>query len=93
MRTCVLLISLALCACSSRQTCLPARATPPGDCPSGVFADATVTDPTCFSTNGVPLCRDPTDLCLVCSGPDFPDGCRVHTSGNNYECVHACGDC
>jgi hypothetical protein len=92
MRTVALLLGLALGGCGSDH-CLPARATPPPDCPDGTFADATVLDPTCISAEGGPLCRDPTDTCLLCSGSDFADGCRVHTTGNNYECVHRCRDC
>lgn len=93
MRICALLISVALFGCSNGYSCAPARANPSPDCPDGTFSDASVNDTTCLDPNGVPFCRAPTDLCLVCTGSDFPDGCRVHSTGNNYECVHRCSAC
>ena len=94
MRTWCLLVALTLVGCGANGgRCLPAAATPPPDCPDGAFPDASTLDPTCISSDGEPVCRDPTDLCLVCSGADFVDGCRVHTTGNNYECVHSCSKC
>ena len=93
MRIPVLLVALALVGCDAGRDCAPARPIPVPDCPDGTFADASVIDPICISSSGAPLCREPTDLCLICSGSDFADGCRVHTTGNNYECVHGCSAC
>lgn len=90
MRICVLLFTLGAFGCGQDE-CLPARATPPADCPSGTFADASTNDPICVSSTGLPLCRDPMTTCLVCTGSDFTDGCRIAGTGN--ECVHQCAAC
>ena len=90
MRICALLFTLAAFGCG-RDDCLPARSSPPPDCPSGTFADASVNDPICVSSTGLPICRDPMNACLMCTGADFTDGCRI--AGTDNECVHQCAAC
>ncbi len=92
MRIAAVVLAVTLFGCASdRGACLPAPPTPPADCPDGTFADASTNDPICVAATGEPTCRDPLDACLLCTGTNFPDGCRIHGTAN--ECVHRCSSC
>jgi hypothetical protein len=94
MRNLLLACALAgLAGCSNESTCLPAIASA-GACPSDTFVDASVNDPICLSSSGLPLCRGSDNAtCYVCSGLDFTDNCVIKSAQQTIECVHSCTNC
>jgi hypothetical protein len=88
-------LSLAFVAgCGGGNGCLPAVAANSSACPSGVFVDATATDPVCLATGGIAVCRGDDDaICYRCTGGSFKDGCLIKNQQQTLECVHSCGNC
>lgn len=85
----------AMAGCEQPATgCLPEVSPAPTACPSGVYADATDTDPICLdATTGSAVCRGTEDaVCYVCTGATFADNCQVK-GADTIECVHSCDKC
>ena len=91
----ILAIALGLFAagCGNGSSCLPALSGVTA-CPSGIFIDASTTDPICLSGSGLPLCRGKSNAdCYMCTGADFPDNCTITSPQQTVECVHGCDKC
>jgi hypothetical protein len=83
----------SLTGCSSSNGCLSAIPTATA-CPANVYVDASVNDPVCLTSSGVPYCRGDVDaICYVCTGASFPDNCLMRSSTETLECVHSCSKC
>jgi hypothetical protein len=94
MRTLVLVAALACAACSGgTSSCAPALPAVKS-CPPSTFIDASVNDPICLASSGLPYCRGDNDaVCYVCTGASFDDGCQVTSPQMTIECVHSCSKC
>jgi hypothetical protein len=76
------------------SSCLPALPANSMICPTGVFIDATATDPVCLAAGGVAICRGNSDaICYRCNGSSFSDGCLIKNAEQTIECVHGCSKC
>jgi hypothetical protein len=80
--------------CGGGNGCLPAVVANSKPCPTGVFIDATATDPVCLATGGIAICRGDSDaICYRCNGASFTEGCLIKNQEQTIECVHSCGSC